>query len=134
MQDDVQQFGNTKVIVQGAGLDVINGVYVRDGIVEGAGRYVKKAIWNGVEDTFSLFRCNVSNNTQHWFISIVPVGAQPGTKVDTDFYSAPALTHYADYPPEQGWTKASEGTDPPPMVLVRDDDGIEDHHVTNLQM
>jgi hypothetical protein len=79
----------TKVIVQGAGLDVINGVYVRDGIVDGAGRYVKKAIWNGVEDTFSLFRCNVSNNTQHWFISIVPVGAQPGTNADTDFYSAP---------------------------------------------
>jgi hypothetical protein len=59
---------------------------------------------------------------------------QPGTNADIDFYSAPVSTHSDDYPPEQGWTKASEGIDPPPMVLIRDDDVIEDPHVTNLRM
>lgn len=107
MQDDVQHFGDEKFIVRDAGLDVINGVYVRDGIVDGVGRYVKKVI--------------------------VPADVQPGTNADIDFYSAPVSTHSDDYPPEQGWTRAREGIDPPPMVLIRDDAVIEDPHFTNLR-
>jgi hypothetical protein len=134
MYDEVQRYRDEKVIVQGAGADVINGVYVKDGIHEGAGLYVKKGIWKGSEETFTLFRCHVGNNTQLWYISIAPVGAQPGTNADIDFYSAPVSTQFADYPPEQGWTKASEGTTPPPVVRVVDDDIIADPHVTNIRM
>ena len=134
MYDDVQRYRDEKVIVQGAGLDVINGLYVRDGFFEGAGKYAKKGIWKGVEETFSLFRCNVSNNTKHWYISIVPVGVQPGTNTDIDFYSAPVSTQAADYPPGQGWTKANEGVPPSPVVEIKDDEVVEDQQQSRIVM
>ena len=126
MYDDAQRCreGDEKVIVQGAGSDVINGVYTRDGTFDYAGKYIKKGIWKGDEETFSLFRCNVSNNSKHWYISIVPVGVRPGTSTDIDFYTAPATLRSGDFPPAVGWTKVNEGEDPCPAVEVKDDDQI----------
>lgn len=127
MYDDAQRYreGDEKVIVQGAGSDVINGVYTRDGTFDGAGKYIKKGSWKGDEETFSLFRCSVSNNSnKHWYISIVPVGVRPGTSTDIDFYTAPATLRSGDLPPSLGWTKVNEGEDPCPVVEVKDDDQI----------
>ncbi|KAI2507917.1 peptidase [Fragilaria crotonensis] len=127
MYDEAQRYreGDEKVIVQGAGSDVINGVYIRDGTFDGAGKYIKKGSWKGDEETFSLFRCSVSNNSnKHWYISIVPVGVRPGTSTDIDFYTAPATVRSGDLPPSRGWTKVNEGEDPCPVVEVKDDDQI----------
>lgn len=122
-EDDSRMYDDVlaeKVIVHGAGLDVINGVYVRNGFFDSVGKYVKKGTWKGVEETFSLFRCNVSNNTQHWYISIVPVGVQPGTNTDIDFYSAPVSHQNPEHPPAQGWNSANEGVSPAPMVQIEE--------------
>ena len=118
LYDDVQKFRAESILVQGAGLDVINGIYRREGTFENAGKYIKRGIWKNVEESFSLFRCNVSNNTKHWYISIVPPGVQPGTSTDIDFYSAPMNEHDPDIPPDQGWTTAIEGQSPPPSVSI----------------
>lgn len=121
LYDDVQKFGPEMLIVQGAGLDVINGTYRRQGSFENAGVFTKRGSWNGSDRSFSLFRCNVSNNTKHWYISIVPHGVKPGTNTDTDFYSAPMDEKNPDTPPARGWIKATEGQSPPPGVsVVRD--------------
>lgn len=117
-----------KILVDGAGLGVINGVFKREGIFEGAGKFVKKGIWKGTEETFSMFRCNVSNNTKHWYISIVPKGVQPGTNTDIDFYSAPVSRHTPDLPPSTGWTKANEGMQPCPVIQIKDDEESEELH------
>jgi len=122
MYEDAPRPSNEKIIVSKAGLAEINGVYVRDGSFEKAGKYVKRAKWKGNDEVFSLFRCNVSNNTKHWYISIVPAGVQPGTNTDIDFYSAPVNHNNPDYPPTHGWTKAQEGEHPPPVVHVREDE------------
>jgi hypothetical protein len=126
-EEDESVYDETKyrpelVIVQGAGLEVINGMYHRDGMFENAGKYTKEGHWKGVDEIFSLFRCNVSNNTQHWYISIVPPGVQPGTNTDIDFYSAPVNEQNPDVPPARGWTKANEGQGQPPTVSVPRDD------------
>mmetsp|Transcript_6257 Transcript_6257/g.14120 ORF Transcript_6257/g.14120 Transcript_6257/m.14120 type:complete len:223 (-) Transcript_6257:79-747(-) len=132
MYDD-HKFRDEKIVVANAGLPVINGVYHREGTFEHAGKYVKSGVWKGVNEEFSLFRCNVSNNTKHWYISIVPAGVQPGTNTDIDFYSAPVGGENPDYPPVSGWTKANEGVNPPPVVTVKEDDqeGDSGRHVWN---
>ena len=126
MYDDGHRFRDEKIVISGAGLDAINGIYYRDGEFDGVGKYTRKGIWKGMEETFSLFRCNVSNNTSHWYISIVPVGVQPGTNTDIDFYSAPVNPQTPNLPPIHGWTKANEGIPPSPVVEVRDDDENEE--------
>ena len=119
--DDTHFYGDTKerVSVQGAGLDVVNGIYQRSGTFDGVGTYAKLGHWQDQNHEFSLFRCNTSNNTKHWYISIVPIGVQPGTSTDIDFYSAPVSPDEPDFPPTMGWTRSSEGTDPVPSVTLQ---------------
>jgi ubiquitin carboxyl-terminal hydrolase 9/24 len=126
MYDDGHRFRDEKIVISGAGLDAINGIYHRDGEFDGVGKYTRKGTWKGMEEAFSLFRCNVSNNTSHWYISIVPVGVQPGTNTDIDFYSAPVNPQNPNLPPIHGWTKANEGIPPSPVVEVRHDDENEE--------
>jgi hypothetical protein len=114
-----------RVLVQGAGLAAVNGVYERVGTFENVGKYATIALWQGQNHEFSLFRCNTSNNTKHWYISIVPMGVQPGTSTDIDFYSAPLSDNDPDFPPLMGWTKSSEGHNPAPLVTVQTESGGE---------
>ena len=106
------------VIVEGAGLDAVNGSYQRSDTFDNVGKYSMVGTWNGGECVFSLFRCNTSNNTKHWYISIVPDGVQPGTSTDIDFYSAPLSESSPWYPPSSGWTKSEMGHNPVPAVIM----------------
>jgi hypothetical protein len=115
----VDQFCDiSKVIVSNAGNEEVNGNYMRDGICEGAHKFSKNGVFNGSDCTYSLFKCNVSNNTQHWYISVVPHGTLPGTSNDIDFYSASVTPECHIVPPSNGWNKAAEGTHPPPSIQV----------------
>lgn len=117
---DTYDHGPTKVVVEGAGNPAVNGAYLRDGFFERASKFVKKGEYAGQPCVFSLFQCNVSNNTKHWYISIVPTGGVPGTSADTDFYSAPVTESCTEFPPLSGWTKSNEGQDPSPTLLFKD--------------
>jgi hypothetical protein len=118
---DDHYYGNGRevVFVHGAGLDVVNGDYERNGLFDGVGKYAKTGLWQDQNHEFSLFRCNTSNNHKYWYISIVPMDVQPGTSTDIDFYSAPVSRNDPDFPPEQGWTVSSEGKAPAPHVTVQ---------------
>jgi ubiquitin carboxyl-terminal hydrolase 9/24 len=110
------------IVVEGCGTPGVNGVYTPDGVFENAGKYGKAGVWDNRNHRFSIFQCNVSNNTRHWYISIVPVGGNPGTSADLDFFTAPIGRNQAPtskVPPPDGWTKAQEGADPPPTLLLR---------------
>ncbi len=111
---DVQQ-----VEVEGAGIPSINGVYERDDELHGTPRYTKYGEHKGEKVSYVLFKCNVSNNTKHWYISIIPENGHPGTNTDIDFYSAPVVTDASDeFPPTTGWSKANEGKEPPPTLKL----------------
>lgn len=116
--DEVDRLFGNDVHVQGAGLDVVNGVYKMNGRFDSVGKYTRMAPWQDQTHEFSLFRCNTSNGAKHWYISIVPLGVQPGTSTDIDFYSAHVSQQEPNYPPETGWTAASEGKAPPPTVTM----------------
>ena len=110
----------SQIVVEGAGQPAVNGVYNRDGYFEQACKYSMPGKYKGDACLFSLFQCNVSNNTKHWYISIVPRNSQPGTSTDIDFYSAPVLDSCQEYPPSGTWTKSNEGLDPPPKLVCRE--------------
>lgn len=109
-----------RIIVEGAGVHAVNGVYTRDGHLDNVGKYSKTEVWDNDEAIFSLFRCKLSDGTRRWYISIVPKGIQPGTNKDIDFYSAPIMDEFSETPPEERWTTAKgEGIDPAPVVFLK---------------
>jgi len=116
-----------RIIVEGAGVAAVNGVYTRDGSLDKAGKYRNTGVWKNREVVFSLFRCKLSDGTRRWYISIVPKNIQPGTNKDIDFYSAPTENELSDdAPPENRWTTAKgEGVDPPPLVYWKPDPAPE---------
>jgi len=128
IEPSVTNFANEgpfQIHVDGAGQAAVNGVYKQDGHFQGACRYVMEGSWGDKVNKFYIFQCNVSNNTKHWYISIVPPGANPGTSSDIDFYSAPATVDYLNIPPQKGWVKAAEGKDPPPSLYYREKNEVE---------
>jgi hypothetical protein len=115
---DDNYYGREVVNVHGAGLDVVNGEYERNGEFDSVGKYTKTGLWRDQNHEFSLFRCNTSSNYKYWYISIVPMDVQPGTSSDIDFYSAPVSRHDPDFPPEHGWRKSDLGREPAPQVTM----------------
>ena len=115
--------GPAQIVVEGSGTPGVNGKYHQDGYFENACKYGKEGTWNGTSQKFNIFQCNVSNNTRHWYISIVPVRGNPGTSADIDFYTAPVTQDCTKVPPADGWSKAQEGADPPPRLSFRHAEG-----------
>lgn len=118
--------GPSRLDVTGAGLEAVNGTYIPDGNFEGVVKYLKEGIWQGATQRFYIFLCNVSNNTQHWYISIVPASTNPGTSSDIDFYTAPRSRETMRVPPKSGWIKAAEGKDPVPTLQFQLPDENQD--------
>ena len=118
--DNLETLGQTqspnRISVVGAGSPSVDGVYALDGSFEHRPKYVRDGVWQEKRYKFYIFLCNVSNNTKHWYISIIPYGGNPGTSADIDFYTAPMTEDNESFPPTQGWTKALKGKDPPPTL------------------
>jgi ubiquitin carboxyl-terminal hydrolase 9/24 len=117
---DLYNDGPARVIVSGAGNPAVNGQYTKDGYFERAFKFSRVGEYNGKSAVFALFQCNVSNNTKHWYISVIPSKGLPGTNEDVDFYSAPVTTESQEIPPFTGWIKSSKGQDPPPIISFKD--------------
>jgi ubiquitin carboxyl-terminal hydrolase 9/24 len=111
--------GPYQIVVTRAGNQAVNGVYRQDGTFQDACRYVMEGRWTGEQHRFYIFCCNVSNNTKHWYISIVPRGSSPGTSNDIDFYTAPVNEACRTVPPREGWVKAQNGEDALPILEYR---------------
>lgn len=117
---DLYHDGPPQLVVQDAGSESVNGVYMKDGYFERAPKFSKLGEYNGSHAMYALFQCNVSNNTKHWYISVIPAKGQPGTNEDVDFYSAPVTTESLEMPPFTGWIKSSKGQDPPPIISYKE--------------
>ena len=113
--------GPHHLVVSGAGFADANGVYYQAGYFENACRYWKGDSHNGEPRTFFICKCNVSNNTMHWYLSITPQDCAPGTANDTDFYTAQVTTDSEFIPPRSGWSQTHEGVGPPPTIEYGDE-------------
>ena len=54
-----RQEAPTQMVVEGCGIDAINGVFSRDGVNDDVPKYVRRAQYNGTEVEFSLYRCEI---------------------------------------------------------------------------
>jgi hypothetical protein len=79
----------SRVFVEGAGLEEVNGTYIQGGVHEGTPMYNKEGVWRGREEVFRIFLCTFSNGNRSWSLSIVPKGKAPGKTTDIDFYECP---------------------------------------------
>mmetsp|Transcript_5542 Transcript_5542/g.13355 ORF Transcript_5542/g.13355 Transcript_5542/m.13355 type:complete len:605 (-) Transcript_5542:2105-3919(-) len=107
-------------IVSGAAVHPANGEYTSVGPLNGAQSYGKISPYNGQLSNFRIFRCDVSDGTRHWYLSIVPENVEPGTSDDVDFYTVPARDD-SRFPPTSGWTSTGMGLDPSPLIETRQD-------------
>jgi ubiquitin carboxyl-terminal hydrolase 9/24 len=127
-EDSYTAVANGIVSVQGAGTSQVNGLYTCTATCDNVDLYRMNGIWNGREETFSLFRCRLSDNSKRWYISIVPKNKNPGTSLDIDFYYQPATGHAREVPAMLNWVSAGDfGQDPPPVVKYQSDLGQSDH-------
>ncbi|GKY93461.1 hypothetical protein MPSEU_000313600 [Mayamaea pseudoterrestris] len=110
----------SRIEIQGAGSDEVNGVYREMRYHDGHGRFSRRGIYDGKKVMFWICLCNVSNNTRHWYISIVPHNKSPGTSNDIDFYHAPCDAASPEIPPRSGWVAATTGKLPAPYLNYLD--------------
>jgi hypothetical protein len=108
--------------VQGAGILTVNGAYICTGMSDSVGIYAKEGLWKDCRVTFTILRCQHFDLSRRWYISIVSEDNPPGTKHDTDLYTALAATSQCtldEYPPQYGWRIVSgsglEGS--PPLCM-----------------
>ena len=119
--DDDDDNGLVKeIMVEGAGLREINGVYVRVGEHDDISKFVRTSRYNGRSVDFLLYRCKLTDGTWRWYISIVPENAHPGTTQDIDFYAVRVYSQQQDpnVPPRDKWITipSNGGGDPAPQV------------------
>lgn len=117
---DSENSGVDAILVSRAGLDPINGTFVRSGMHDGAPMYVKETVWKKKNVKVLLFRASLNRNTKRWLITIIPEECtSPGSSMDIDLYFAQAnLLDDLNYnkPPRQGWNCVNGfGTQPPPF-------------------
>ena len=109
-----------EMMVEGAGLREINGVYVRVGKHDHVSKFVRTSRYNGRLVDLLLFRCKLTDGTRRWYISIVPENANPGTTQDIDFYAVPVYSeqHDSNIPQRDDWITipSNGGGGPAPQV------------------
>lgn len=126
------------VIVKDAGVDAVNGIYSSDKTCDGVPKFTKASVSDGQNRVFTLFRCQLSDRSRRWYISVVPPNQKPGTNKDIDFYFCPATGHDNQVPHGCTWQTSKDiGVDPPPTVEWKNqvsddnDDNLIDQRVIN---
>lgn len=115
------------IIVKGAGMSEINGIYTSSRKFDGVSKFTKTAQWQNQQREFTLFRCVLSDHSRRWYISIIPPNQKPGTNKDIDFYYCPATGVDNEIPHEGAWEPNSKdpALSPAPTVEWKCDD-LED--------
>ena len=140
IDDDDSAFNNDdglvkEMIVEGAGLREINGVYERVGTHDGVSRFMRTSRYNGRSVDFMLFRCKLTDGTRRWYISIVPENTHPGTTQDIDFYAVPhSQQQDPNIPPRDDWIAipSNGGGGPAPQVYPKESHVVNDNEMGYL--
>eukprot|EP00814_Leptocylindrus_danicus_P009486 CAMPEP_0116046932 /NCGR_PEP_ID=MMETSP0321-20121206/28569_1 /TAXON_ID=163516 /ORGANISM="Leptocylindrus danicus var. danicus, Strain B650" /LENGTH=3883 /DNA_ID=CAMNT_0003528673 /DNA_START=195 /DNA_END=11846 /DNA_ORIENTATION=+ len=118
------------VFVRRAGVDSINGCYTQsDSAFDNIASYEKEGYWNDKSVMFSLYRWNMTEDGKSWFISIIPPGKSPGSKMDIDFYCCKSQE---DIPPIKGWREMkSHGLLPAPIISFNQTNINQNNHISD---
>jgi hypothetical protein len=115
-------------VVEGAGLDFVNGRYdfdpqnlTEEGWVKDRNKvsYVRKiprsTVGGSAGKTLTLFQCTMRSQQRWWFISEADKD-EPGTDRDIDYYQHKSKQSEEALPSAHGWDTCRQGVDPPPLL------------------
>jgi hypothetical protein len=72
-------YTKTRVFVENAGVDDVNGTYVFKMKTRYAPCFTKTGPYNNKIIEYSMYKCKMSGGSMMWFISIAPGSKEPGT-------------------------------------------------------
>ena len=108
-----------RIVVSGASQISVNGIYNYNGVYDTVASFSKAGSWKGHEETFLLFCCRLSDETDRWYISIAPIDINPGTSKNTDLYYTTATGDLSKLPDSDKWMNVVEnGIEPSQTVTV----------------
>jgi hypothetical protein len=94
-ENDEHLLKSCAIRVSGAGVSAVDGDYHFVKLMQGSGLFKRQGLLSGDHPvTFYLYKCAVgaggsgAGGMHHWYISVAPDGAEPGTAQDVDFYYA----------------------------------------------
>jgi hypothetical protein len=124
------------VLVEGAGVEAVNGRYGFSGIFDKVGKWTKEG--TDMNGTICLYRCKLNDDSRRWYISVVPRGRSPGTKDDEDYYQN-YMTRGAGHgllPPVNDWVPVLKhnglGVAPGPTVVLAEAQVQAEGHSSNF--
>jgi hypothetical protein len=119
----------SQILVERAGNNAVNGLYRQNGLSDIGGlKYRKENGHNhqGRDHDVYILPWYANADTIHWFICSVPVGTDPGSSADIDYYTCPIVDDDFVTPPAAGWVVSDDGRSPAPRVsLLHAGDGGE---------
>jgi hypothetical protein len=105
----------SKIIVEGAGISEVNGVYLYN---KNYKSFIKKGKWQAVRSTFHIYNCTNINGCRKWFVSCTLPTKNPGTTEDTYFYFFEITGASVEtVPPKTGWKKTGKGRESVPHLV-----------------
>jgi len=125
ISDDRQPIAGdvTRILkVKHAGNPSVNGIYHLDGYHNELPRYVCDGLWDRERVQFVIMLCTLRSRRRRWFITVVPKGGEAGRDSDIDFYEASPCPEHPRKPPMNGWKPAENGQNPPPILLLPEED------------
>jgi hypothetical protein len=113
----------SEIVITGAGTALVNGTYRQHGFYRGCFAYVKKGpyLHQGREYEIYIVRCSVVDaDEDKWYISGTPVGTEPVSDDDVDYYASDVVeVDDCRIPTKRGWGVAGVGTMPVPRFTFR---------------
>merc|ERR1711871_926099 len=120
--DDLERIKKGKVVVKGAGVSIVDGIYSFDGYFQQVPKYsLTVKLDDGpdggiVTKKFTIFKCKLANGQSQWYLSILHPQS-PGTDKDIDYYQVKSSSNT---PPEDNWKKCGKGVLPAPEIKLHD--------------
>lgn len=110
----IKTYKSVKIVVKGAGVASVNGVYTIDGIRSGAFRYSRIGDWEGKPARFVLYRICRGNDNYLWCID-----SKSDDEDDVEIYDivTKGTRQDTELPTVGDWTSYDPDTDPPPQIL-----------------
>jgi hypothetical protein len=118
----VSEEGPSEIVVEGAGSACVNGLYRQHGLFGDCFAYLNQTrhAYHFREYEVYIVICVGEDDEPRWFMSATPVGVDPVSSTDVDYYASSVMD--ADdirIPARKGWSVETKGILPVPQLSFR---------------
>jgi hypothetical protein len=112
---------DSRIILKGAGISEVNGVYHYVGDFHGRPMFSKEGIFEGESCIFAVY-CFTVGKISAWQISCYPPGHRPCSDGELDLYNSKSSNSRGSMPPRKGWDLDPYGEGPCPRLIYKFED------------